>query len=87
MKRQGIVERLLKAVMATQWNMSSAFGGAAGVGGSFHVLQADMNRAIERWLHENDASGIRQITGTLHVTGGLTDKEYEQIMKEIDGAE
>lgn len=51
------------------------------------VLQADTNKAIELWLKENNPDGIRQLTGTLHITGALTDTEYEQIMKAIDGDE
>lgn len=85
MNKHQIIEKLLRAASSRQWNMSAAFGGAAGVNGLMQVLPADMNKAIESWLAQNDSQGIRRITDTLHVVGSLTDAEYEQIMKAIDG--
>lgn len=55
--------------------------------GRLQVLQADTNKAIELWLKDGNPDGIRQLAGTLHITGALTDTEYEQIMKAIDGDE
>lgn len=85
MTRREVVEKLLKAMTNNQWNMSSSFGGAAGVsGGAAGVLQADMNRAIGQWFHGDDTEAIRGVTRTLYATGAINDQEFEELMRSIE---
>lgn len=83
--KQQVIEKLLQAMNGRQWNMSAAFGGASGAASLIRVLPADMNKAIQAWLEQDDAEGMLAIAGTLHAVGSLTDSDYEQIMKAIDG--
>lgn len=83
--KREVIEQVLTAQRNGQWNMSSAFGGAAGVSGGSQMYQADTNKAIEAWLKNDDPSGMQQLVSTMHITGALTDRLYIQIMKAIEG--
>jgi hypothetical protein len=85
MTKRAIIEQLLRAIQSKAWNSSAAFGGASGTANMLNVAQADMNKAMQAWLEDNNPDGIREISGTLHVIGSLSDQQYEQIMKAIDG--
>lgn len=79
------VELLLARLNNTYPEITGFFGAAGGAVGSINILQRDANSALQQWRKTGSTNGLRQLADTLHLTSRLTDTDYQQIMKALDG--
>lgn len=82
------IKLLLDRINTREQPVGGTFGGfSGGTMGNLPMLQRDLNAAISIWRETHDTAGLQQVTATLQAYGNLTDTEYQQIMKVLDGAE
>jgi hypothetical protein len=79
------IELLLARLNNTYPEITGFFGAAGGAVGSINILQRDANSALKQWRETGSTDGLRQLADTLHLTGRLTDTDYQQIMEVLDG--
>lgn len=79
------IELLLHRLNRGRQGMDTSFAAFGGTTGNLQILQKDTNAAIQLWQEKRDASGLHRAAATLYTLGNLTEAEYEQIMKALDG--
>ena len=80
-----VIKLLLDVINTRKQFVGGTFAAFGGTAGNMQMLQRDANAAITQWREAGDTTGLKQVTGTLQAYGNLTDTEYEQIMKALDG--
>ncbi len=80
------IELLLNRMNTRNQYVGGTFGGfLEGTTGNMSMFQREANAAIAAWSERHDARSLKQLAASLHAYGNLTDAEYGQIMKALDG--
>lgn len=79
------IKLLLDRMNTRKQFVGGVFGAFEGSAGNMYLQQRDLNAAIAAWQRTGDTGGLKQVTSSLQAYGNLTDTEYEQIMKALDG--
>jgi len=82
MEKRSVIDFLL--IRLQRWHQVGTVA-SEGTAGRAQIMQRDLNVAIEAWLRDDDAELMRKAVATMYTFGDLTETEYQQIMKEIDG--
>jgi len=80
----GAIRLLLDRMNTRKQFVGGTFGAFEGTTGNISVQQKDINAAIMRWQDTGDTIGLKEVTAMLHISGNLTDTEYEQIMAALE---
>jgi hypothetical protein len=79
------IKLLLDRINTRKQFVGGTFGAFDGTAGTMYLQQKDFNASVIKWRETGDTDGLKQLTAGLHMYGNLTDTEYEQIMKALDG--